>query len=472
MSAQTPATQYLSLGPGAMIVENDRERRARADCDAALWTFDDAAAAIMAVHSDVPAPAFPTVVQFLEVEMHCEDQDRYTERFERSFPGVAAVVARLGNVHVAGDAASWPLAYEFGSAVPPSTVTLYIVGVPEDPWAKLREVRAQLRASLAGNWAEAITPGAFMMWLQRSATPRGFFDLAKEKLYDPTRTTFRIILRPFASISAVLHEFGVFSAAVAFDGKVARMTRAAAWANAHMLNVVNPAYRDASYEDQLVCHFKYGYGIGLPGMDPGALVVGAAVRLPHIRIEVREVNYGIHAEGEVLHIAAKKPVPPPLSIIRCHDEDGLALYNIRQAVLLKNRFFCAIDSDAAFEAFVAAPPTFDGILPVAVTTKALDAATVMAITPGGEVYSKVLRHVFQMSDAGIERLQRFIDENPATRISDSLAPSRMAVLRALCDAPREIPWWILDPDSVSAVSTASREEDTAAWYGRYAVAAP
>ena len=460
MSARTPLAvdpgQYpsLDLGPEAMFAENDLHRRADAT-DAVLWTFDAAAAV-----GPLAPPRAPLDIPVLrssawpDARACCDSALEYASTFEKSFPGVAQVISQVDNVYVAGGAANWPLVYNNGDRNPPGDIDIFVVGIdPQDSralWAKVGEVRAALRASFGQPRREYISPGVLTMYFES--------------------LTIQVILRAFATVSALLHGFDIPSAAIAYDGVTAYMTYAAVWAYVHMVNVINPAYRSTTYELRVKKYFERGYGLGLLGMAPAALACGR-LELPHIILFVYRIN-GLAARGRVRLRWEKVPAVSdytPAVSSNAHTNYGRTLYNIRQILIGDNRYIHRLEGDQSFEEFVAASPTLDWIVSRDTFEGSLDAATSTAAGNSNRAPG-ILRRVFQLPDAVLARFLRHMEmAGPAVAVHTAatlLAPYRAALLAAYEAAPREIPWWIVtDPSRQYTVSLNPRIEDAATWYG-------
>ena len=451
------AEPRLIEDPLAMLAENDLGRRPDA-LDDSLWTFDMAAA--------LPQPPRPPPIPTIRLHVdapRCSTQARYTAKFKKSFPDVAGILSRISNVYTAGGAASWPLIQGRGRHVAgaPGDIDIFVVGIPSEDlralWAKVGEVRAVLHAACSGEWTEVISPGVLTMRNSKRAYK------------------FQIILRAFATVSALLHGFDLASCAIAFDGEVAYMTHAAVWAYVFMLNVVNPAYRSTTYEYRLYKYFYRGYGLGLPGLDPATLAEwsGYSITLPHLVLHVDSCDDDGHAHGSVSLRDTVEEMGSDYSVSVGRAQ--YALHNIRQVMIGVGRFAYDLGAAQALEDFAAAPPTLDVVLPRRALENALDSAAANVIRTDGTVDAGVLRRIFQIPDCVIHRFRRAVaaaglaaGAAVAAATAVLLAPYRAALIDAYETAPREIPWWILiDPSRQYTVSLNPRIEDAAKWYGDY-----
>ena len=466
---RTGANPSLVVDVAAMTAENDRYRRPDA-ADEALWTLDAAVATVAAVRAAAPGPPpIPTVRprdgNYLGAE--CGSQAQYTSAFDKAFPGVSEVLRRVNNVYVAGGAANWPLVHDVDDNCAPDDVDFFIVGIdPADTrglWNTVDKIRSELMTMAPGDhWRKEMTPGVLTMWCSGPGEPD---------------RKYQVILRAFATVSALLHGFDLASAGIAFDGETAYMTHAAVWAHTFMLNVVNPAYRSTTYEFRLEKYFDRGYGLGLPGLDPDAISEDAGVlHLPRITIGVVSVRDRIHLVGNVERVGRTEGIGSDYA--PDDNRTQIDLYNIRQVMLGCARYRYKLDSDEALGEFIEAvpPPSLDDVLPRGVLGAALDDCDYSAVN---------LRSIFQMRDMDIYRFQQSVAsaaaaapptecaavERAAARIA--IAPFRAALFAAHRAAPRKISWWILtDPSRQYTVSLNPRMEDDKAWYGAAAVRRP
>ena len=447
----------------AMLAENDLHRRPDAD-DCSLWEFNSAA---HAAHVTVPAAQpwppcmhFPVIRPPQGTTTRRGGQERYTDEFNKAFPGVTDVVRQISNVYVAGGAANWPLVSDFDPGCKPKDVDIFIVGIdPGDPralWAKVGEVCDAVRRT-HGEWKGVMTPG--VLTLQLTEGP-----------------IIQIILRAFATVSALLHGFDLPSCAIAFDGEVAYMTHAAVWAYVYMLNVVNPAYRSTTYEYRLCKYLRRGYGLGFLGMSPAALPAQGRLDLPHMVIAVWETRDAVAFGSAFVQYEETSDYSVGGTITAITDTMR-DLYNIRQIAIGKKWYAARLAPDDFQTPGEFVPPTLDNILPRNALDAALDHAAKKAVGPDVLVSGKRLRRVFQMSDHEVHKFRRamaaFAPGNAADAAATSLlAPFRAALVAAYEAAPRgEIPWWILiDPSRQYTVSLNPRMEDAAAWYGDAAAA--
>ena len=456
----------IHLQPAAVIAENDRHRRPDAT-DAVLWTADDAikAAAVQLPNRAVPTFRWGGYLGDASRLPGCTSQADYDEKFADSFPDVAELLRRVDGVYAAGGAANWPLldhkGYDYRRSSP-GDVDLFLILPPDAKaiWAKVREVRDELLSICkedASKWSEALTPGVFTIVTDH--------------------LKIQIILRAFDTVSALLHGFDIPSSCVAYDGVTAYMTFAAAWAHAHRLNIVNPAYRSTTYEFRLEKYFYRGYGLTFPHMAPDALMVPGTVNLPRMVLSVFNAD-GKHATGTIMLRQVEPPAPlsdyAPEGLYRFvrYDDIELALYNIRQMAIGDCRYIYRVGCGHPFEKFADAPPTLGDILPRELFDAALDNATRRAIDKYGMVDAKLLRRYFQLSDLEVHRFEQAVSAAlavPGTSVdaTPALAPFREALVSDYkAAAPRAIPWWIVtDPSRQYTVSLNPRMEDPAMWYG-------
>ena len=209
-------------------------------------------------------------------------------RFEGKFAEASEVLRVLPGVAVAGGAAAW--AFGDGS-YDPGDVDFFVYGndVVADPaarWRRAAAVADVLQTALLAGGAECVTqelrPGALtLVALYAAGAPR----------------KFQVVLRAYRSLSAMLHSFDVPACAVAFMGGSAHMTALAAYAHAHMVNIVDLATRSPSFERRLVKYFGRGYALQL-GLPQGALERDAPLQLPYLTLRPTAVC-GNFAAGHV-----------------------------------------------------------------------------------------------------------------------------------------------------------------------------
>jgi hypothetical protein len=97
----------------------------------------------------------------------------------------------------------------------------------------------------------------------------------------------QILLRAFPSLSSLLHGFDLPSCSLASDGTEVYLTTAAAFACAHRVNLVNPAYRSTTYELRLSKYFKRGVGLAFAHITQDDLLqrIGANWRVAFAHLQ-------------------------------------------------------------------------------------------------------------------------------------------------------------------------------------------
>jgi hypothetical protein len=216
---------------------NDAHRRA--DAEGGLVCVDEwASGAFFGAF----APEFPTLAPRGWASTPPVTQEEYTARFEAKLPEIAAVLRETEGIFVAGGAACMPFCGRYGEF---GDVDLFVCGVERGArWHKAHELAASLRAAFADARCvtETLSPGVLTFRVYRSHGPA---------------LKVQLVLRLFATASSALHGFDVGACAVCFDGRVARMTRLAAFCIAHRVTVVHPPYRSPSSAHRLANRGHY-----------------------------------------------------------------------------------------------------------------------------------------------------------------------------------------------------------------------
>lgn len=352
----------------------------------------------------------------------------YSCAFERLFPGFSEIFDAVGGLYAAGPTAS-ALFADIGEPAP--EVDLYCVNVDDGHpiWNKVCDIHHYLRRSYDGRWIVTVSPGVVTMRWNR-------------------RATVRVHLRMFDTLAALLDGFAICSTQVAFNG-VTHMTRSAAWAIAHRLNIVDlRRKRGAAYEEGLVEQFARGYDIGFLGMRINALKTEGLLELPFLRIDIGRDRDTAGTPSLKWPSSAFSPDAvgsPSLKWLHprheCECEADRAAHNIREARLGSGRFIHEVDAEQ-LEAFGTAParPTLVDILPERVLDRLLDAA----IEGIGRGDREAMVSIFQMSDIEIQRTWEAIAAFGPAAAPRLLAPYRAAVISAYDNARyRKIDWEVV-----------------------------
>ena len=447
---------------------NDAHRRI--DVDDGLVCVDEwAAGAFFGMYT----PEFHTLAPRAWTSAPPISQEEYTARFESKLPEIAAALRGLEGVCVAGGAACMPFCGDFGD------VDLFVHGVEPTQgamWAKAAEVAARVREAFvdARCVTETLSPGllTFSVFRGPNAGPS---------------LTIQLILRAFVTLSSALHGFDVGSCCVSYDGRVARMTRLAAFCHAHRVNVVHPPYQSPSYVYRLVKYFARGFALVFVGLRRGALEAGRTLQLARgeMLVTPRTVR-GLLAIGEVRATKGRESDYEPehtrmygaCSRARSAGFSMIAR-NAAQLARGQRRFVlvgsCVAGTRSArwartvmpLERYAATEPRFADVLPRATFERYVDSAVRAAVTRGGLVNTRTLKNVLRLDDeqvgkfaAAVARAGARVD---ATR---ALSEFRSALLAMYDSVPATVRWWnVSDPSAQFTASTTPTPATPEEWYG-------
>lgn len=330
----------------------------------------------------------------------------------------------------------------------------------------------------------------------------------RDKNYNMQTMKFQVILRVYASPSAVVHAFDVPSCCTVFDGTTAHSTTLGAFAHRFRVNLVHPAYRSTTYEARLLKYFERRYALGLVDLKAGVLTAGATTRLPHLVLNTL-VARGNRATGSVslpapqpdsdyggnLHNPSLRPRRGEWSgynsfaadfVNLAHLAAGTERYVIIRVanlrLLARERDDGDLDYDEEWiplRTYADDPPDFGAVFDPDMFEAALERVVDGAISRTNQIRITGLAKYLGLTPAEVVNFVQAaitaITSNPGARVSavDALAPFR-ARIRARYDAAalRPIEWWIKqDPGRQYTSSLNPRMEDPAAWYGPDRVAA-
>ena len=242
----------LPADPLALLERNDRFRvytRAGPTPEADIWTLREALPEIRraAAEDTVPCPVLhpadlPRAGPIAPPEEGGRALAPWLGRVLRTWRFMGA------RVYVVGGAAAW-LA---GLTSEHDDVDLGVV-VPEE--LNTQEALWAMLINLVNEIYEACAESGLLP-ADATLLP-GILSLFSS---DPWKV--QVILRAFPSLSTLLHGFDLPSSCVAFDGEEILLTSAAAYACAHRVNVVCPAYRSTTFERRLGKYFDRGVSLG------------------------------------------------------------------------------------------------------------------------------------------------------------------------------------------------------------------
>ena len=186
----------------------------------------------------------------------------------------------------------------------------------------------------------------------------------------------QVILRAFPSLSTLLHGFDLPSSSMAFDGEEVLLTSAAAYACAHRVNVVCPAYRSTTFERRLGKYFKRGVSLAFahaPDRLLRTLASDGKVALAHLTIRGRLAPGAVNqAFGELTWWdearAASDYDPAAVPAARRQfDRRHQFRFNIAQVAAVQRGAtpipLIVMAADKLCETFRTRPPTFKDGLP-------------------------------------------------------------------------------------------------------------
>jgi len=287
-----PLSGLLASHPTALIAENDKHRRSDVQEGSGLYSMANLAEASTNGSYTFMVPTFtPKIWQTHDLPVNDTD---YATRFHSKFSECHDMLTKVNvapapiKVVAAGGAAAWPLG---DRTIEPSDVDFFFCGqgTTKDFWHRAADVVESLTDNLITE-ATCVT---------QELRP-GLITLIALYLKEDSMVTkkFQLILRQYQSVSALLHSFDVASCAVAFDGKEFYSTAIAAYAHAHRINVVNPAYRSPSFEHRLAKYFERGYALALLNLDASRLIRNTQIELPHMKLHI-DVVHSNYAAGTI-----------------------------------------------------------------------------------------------------------------------------------------------------------------------------
>lgn len=438
---------------------NDAHRRA--DAEGGLVCVDEwASGAFFGAF----APEFPTLAPRGWSSTPPISQDEYTARFEAKMPEIAVVLRETEGVVAAGGAACMPFCGECGD------VDLFVCGVARgDRWRKAHELAANVRAAFADARCvtETLSPGLLTFRVFRAHAPA---------------LKVQLVLRLYATASSALHGFDVGACAVCYDGRVARMTRLAAFCIAHRVTVVHPPYRSPSYAYRLAKYFGRGFALVFVGMRRGALERDRELALGGELLVTPRTVHGILAIGEARaargHASDYEPEQRGFCARARLAHFAMLATNAALVAAGKTRFVIAGAPAAGptarsartvlpLETFASAEPTFADALTRAAFERYVDAAVRGAVTPRGLVNARSLRSVLGLDDAQVGRFAAAVSATRArVDATRALAPFRSALLAKYDAVPTAVEWWVVDDPTRPFTASANPTPATPAeWYG-------
>jgi hypothetical protein len=446
---------------------NDAHRRA--DAEGGLVCVDEwASGAFFGAF----APEFPTLAPRGWASTPPVTQEEYTARFEAKLPEIAAVLRETEGVVVAGGAACMPFCGRYGEF---GDVDLFVCGVEHGArWDKAHELAASLRAAFADARCvtETLSPGVLTFRVYRSHGPA---------------LKVQLVLRLFATASSALHGFDVGACAVCFDGRVARMTRLAAFCIAHRVTVVHPPYRSPSYAHRLAKYFARGFALVFVGMRRGALERDAALALGGELLVTPRTVHGLLAFGEARaargYASDYEPEEHGFCARARLAHFAMLATNATLVAEGKTRFVVAgaqangptprsARTVLPLDRFAVAEPTFSDALPREAFERFVDATVRGAVTPRGLVNARSLKRVLGLDDAQIGRFAAAVASSSArVDATRALAPFRSALMAKYDAVPSSVDWWLVeDPTRPFTASTSPTPATPAEWYGDAATA--
>jgi hypothetical protein len=514
--------------PNVAIAINNAHRRADIPDGAGsdLWTLDQ----VSSVFPRAYMPSSPILAPMSWRQAKKMTQAEYTDAVKAS-PILRHVLAAgpIDNVVIAGGAAVWA----FGDrATEPADVDLFIYGLDGGDemglWLKVDEICRKLCRAFMKIEGEpgrknnititqSVTPGLAKLRITFTDGARSSFSDNKSEI------GVDIILRAFASVSAILHGFDIPAACVAFDWHTTYLTTLGAYAHVFRVNPVEPAYRSLTYERRLKKYTERGYALGLRHLSLDQLRVGT-LTLPHCALVIKAAR-GYQAYGELT-----LPTGIPNSdydtqknqVIRrrrnCGLTEDLVIFGEQH---LNTRRLAASETAADFRPIALGysetahilsctchrcfrrsrrgidgfgsrtisfakyardgAPTFGDILDRADLEARLVHISKHAVGKDGRVSAANLRRIFGLTPAELTKLTEaslsVLAANPKSKLNlvNALAPFRDRILAKYdAAAARPIAWWIkVDPSRQYTASLNPRIENPAEWYGAaFAESAP
>ena len=378
----------------------------------------------------------------------------YTARFNALLPAVAfAILAQGGKVVVAGGAALWPLGGDTSN--PPSDVDLFYVGGPATQDELWRVARTTIRTIV-----DAIQGLTYI----HESLFKGVYTARIR--YGPMRTLkVQFILRAFPSLGAMLHGFDVPSAMIAYDGHVAVTTPLGAYALAHRINVVVPAYSSATFGVRLGKYFARGYALGFLDIDVQAFRSHKKIELPDLHLRVMACGREAWACGTITATRGADLLSDNYEFARSILAPDA--HNLHQLALGHSRFAAGSKylSTGNVLLIEAPPHTLSGLIRRDDLVKHRNSVT------GESHMTKWLRTYVRSKCAGTPEITELENLNEFKKAATAHIDGLIAALDARRDEP--INWWIVDDASSQRTAAFDpRGVSAETWYGPWHRAAP
>jgi len=200
-------------------------------------------------------------------------QAEFSANFAVAHPEVAACLPHPG-IMIAGGAAQSAMSGQ----TPQSDVDAFIIAkTDEEALAVANSFMKRIRTAWKGPTIEfAVYPGLINLGVQ-------------DRVNDGViKVKFQIIMRRFDSPGELLQSFDLQSCKVCYDGRVAYVTADGAYAQAFMVNALNPM--GSRYVSRLVKYFDRGYAWTAPHSRGLLGAAAQTVVLPWITIRVLETR--------------------------------------------------------------------------------------------------------------------------------------------------------------------------------------
>lgn len=420
-------------------------------------------------------------------------------------PGADAEVPRA-TIVVAGGAAASPY-YERDAKA--GDVDFFITGVPPDNvtalWRAVEDILAAFRAVLAKAEGEAHDPEPVSI---TQVIAPGLLTIivgaVRRNAPEAELLKFQVILRAYASPSAVVHAFDIPACCTFYDGTTAYSTTLGAFAHRYRVNLVNPEYRSTTYESRLLKYFDRSYALGLTHLDSSALVAGSELCLPHLTLHPSAVR-GNRASGgaelpekqpdsDYAEAAAARTSYFGWDLSSTYAADYANLASLRsdtgRQILTRYRslrgmpyYQAELDFEEdwfPFEKWGAeGPPNFDEVFPRDRFEAILERVVSGAINRSGQIQINSLRKYLGLTSDEVARFVQAVvtatAQHPHHRIKADRALQPFIdrlVTRYEEFAHRTIEWWItVDPGRQYTSSLNPRMENPEEWYGPGRVAA-
>ena len=317
-SGPAKAPRRLPTNPFEVKKINDAARVPDAPEGTDLWTLEELGNCYDEYHYPIPTLVSPRAGSpFPEGAV---TQDLYDKKFKDAYPIISGLLAkRISNFVIAGGAAGRPMSSRLQfTDIPglgskkPGDVDGFIVGISDEQefLQKVSEVREAFIAAVwefemreqatveadrikVGSLVQEMIPGLFTMKLQLLHHRR------------MTILKFQVIMRAYASVTALLHAFDLGSSCIAYDGVTTSLTTMGAYAHKFKVNLMWPDYRSTTMESRLFKYFDRGFSLGLPHLDVEACgAAPAEIGLPHIKISLQSVD-GNRLVGSFIPVGSK-----------------------------------------------------------------------------------------------------------------------------------------------------------------------